>query len=95
MTRPLDQLRVLSQAHAVALQAKCAALRQQDVAILDKACGVLPEDDPMRDAIRSFVTSAATYCRRPQPMIEAGAALQRAVIRALWVAPSDRRDLNG
>ena len=95
MTRPLDQLRVLSMAHAVALQAKCGVLRREQVAALDGAMVVLPQDDPARGPMAEFIASIRMHGRQPAALIAAGGALQQAVRRALWPEASGRSDLHG
>lgn len=95
MTRPLAQLRVLSMAHAVALQAKCGVLRRDQVAALDDAMAVLPQDDPARATMADFIAGVRQHGRQPDQLIAAGTDLQQAVRRALWPVPDGRSDLHG
>lgn len=95
MSRPLAQLRVLSMAHAVALQAKCGVLRREQVAALDGAMAVLPADDPARGPLVDFIASTRAHGRQPAALIAAGADLQQAVRRALWPSDTGRSDLHG
>ncbi|MGV8987798.1 MAG: hypothetical protein ACOH2H_16110 [Cypionkella sp.] len=98
MTRPLAELRVLSRAHAIALQAKCGLLRREDLAQL---CGAaaqhLTDDDPVRLMVSVFAESARTHGRQPHALAAAGTDLQQAVRRALWPVPQDlgRSDIHG
>ena len=95
MARPLAELRVLSMAHAVAMQAKCGVLRTSEIAALTGAVAILREDDPARLPVVAFITSTRTHGRQPAALIAAGGTLQQAVRRALWPADQGRSDLHG
>lgn len=96
MTLSLPELRVLSQAHAVAMRAKCGLVRLPEaLALADDALRLLPAECPVHRAAVDFAASARTHGRQPGPLAEAGEALQMAVRRTLWPIPSERSDLNG
>jgi hypothetical protein len=98
MTRTMAEMRVLSQAHAVALQAKCGLVRRDALeALTGAAMTVLPEDDPVRLRVAAFIASVRLHGRQPVALAQAGDDLQMSVRRALWPTGEDgaRRDIHG
>ncbi len=91
----MTRLKVLSQAHVVALRAKCGTLNATGVLALRGMAEALPGPDPVRLDVILF---ADAWPRGPSAAAEIyalGDALQRAVIRHLWSPLLDRVDING
>ncbi len=92
----VSRLRVLSQAHAVALQARCGRRVPALVTGLRVLACDLPEEDGLKADLSSF-DAGWRQAHDPQAMAQLGEVLQRAVVRHLW-APlmgAERADLHG
>lgn len=91
------EMRVLSQAHAVAMAALAGEHRPQDGATLEALCGLLPDDHPMRTAIARFRAVHGQRFPQAHALQDAGRALRHAV--SLHLMPQtdwqERADLNG
>lgn len=89
-------LRALSAAHAIALKARVGTLEGREVDQLVGYVGArLAEDDPVRQMVTGFVTLRQSIARDPAAMAEAGADLQRQVMRLSWAQPGSRVDIHG
>lgn len=88
---------VMSQAHAVALSARVGALDAQQVSQLAFISDRLDADHPLRVAALSFCARHAGLRHDRVALADAGADLQRAVLRAVRPAPVDqnRSDIHG
>lgn len=88
---------VMSQAHAVALSARVGALDPVQVSNLASISDRLDADDPLRAAALSFCACHARLRHDRAALADAGADLQRAVLRAVRPAPVDqsRSDIHG
>lgn len=93
-----DGMRVLSAAHAIALQARVGGLGAVNVRQLDGfAREVLGADHPAALSVQRFVSGYAQARFDRAALVELGEELQRDVLRLLRPAPVDagRIDIHG
>jgi len=91
----MTTLQVLSEAHAVALRAKCGTLSAAGAVALGLMAEGLPAEDPVRRDVAAFVAAWPPARFKAGETWNLGEALQRAVIRHLWAPLLDRVDVNG
>jgi hypothetical protein len=91
------EMRVVSQAHFVALAAVAGMNRPDDAALLDAMATGLPEDHALRGAVGRFRAVQAVRFPEPADLREAGAQLRHAVELYLMPQPVDhgRVDIHG
>ena len=95
MSRP-PALRALSSAHAIALKARVGTLDGREVDWLVGFVDVmLNEDDPVHQMVTGFATQQHSIAHDRVAMAEAGADLQRQVMRLLWPCEGRRVDIHG
>lgn len=94
---PSPHLRVLSDANAVALQARSGRIGVGRVAALRALAAQLEAVHPVRRLVEAFALRQASVARDPAAVAEAGADLQRDVLRALRPDPVGvaRVDIHG
>ena len=90
-------LRALSAAHAVALSARCGRLERRAVAALTQAVAAREASDPVRCAIDLFDRRFGAAVHDRTALADAGADLQRDVLRLLRpdVVDAGRVDIHG
>jgi hypothetical protein len=90
-------LRVLSEAHAVALSVRQGGVDRARIAALCHAAEGLDAGHPVRHMVEAFRARQAGVARDPVALAEVGADLQRDVLRALRPDPVDgtRADIHG
>lgn len=93
----LATLRALSAAHALALKARCGRLDRQAVAALAGSVALRDPADPVRCAIDLFDRRFGAAVHDRTALADAGADLQRDVLRLLRpdVVDAGRVDIHG